>query len=443
MLKKILFFSLLVFFTLSILANVKNWHILLYLQIAIPLIFLLLAWLDREYALYFLLVEMVLGGAGRWLVYNYGLSIRVIILVFFFLVWWFRLRDKKDYFKKVKSDCWRRWAIILGVGFPLVFGFLMNFIYPKQLGFLLDDANGWLFYLILLPILEIINSREKLWRLIKVFLSSVSILALVVAIFYFLSLNDWFNIYFLQYWFLSKMNYGGKIGLMPDGVYRLFVSGSIFLPTALFILTALTGKKFVWPLTAANNKLKFILIIFLIYLALIASYTRGLWLGTLLALVFFLFWVPLKTKLKIILVTVLFLGFSKLLFLKSFDQGFIDVFLGRLTSVVDSSRDPVSVPQRLSQIRILGMQILEHPLMGAGFGFVIWGLFVLKILFGYLRILWFNFSLAPSDRVLALGSLAGLIAFLLAAGTSPFITSGFGVTQILLAVAVLVKLDTK
>ena len=55
MLKKILFFSLLVFFTLSILANVKNWHILLYLQIAIPLIFLLLAWLDREYALYFLL----------------------------------------------------------------------------------------------------------------------------------------------------------------------------------------------------------------------------------------------------------------------------------------------------------------------------------------------------------------------------------------------------
>jgi len=424
-----------------------------------------------ELGLYILVAEIVLGGAGgRWLEYPLGLSVRILFLVIFFIVWILKLQKRQVKFN-FKNKKLFYVILILSLGYPLFFGIFMHFLHPKNLAYLINDANGWVFYLIFLPMASIINTREKLWNLIKIYFVSILAIGVILTLIYFASALQILNIWVVQNFLLEKgLKMGGKVGIMPDDALRVFLGSSIFLPFGLFMVLSLKNK-----LIEAGQKMhslffqvwKILAILFL-YFSLIASYTRGIWIGSLLGLIFFLFWNDWKSRIKIFTGLVLLILMTQIIFQQVFHTSFFNTFLGRITSSVSIEKDPVSVGARISQIHILAKQILKHPFFGTGFGTVIadyrekvdapfsfelgyldmvlkfgivgfafWGLFILYLIFEALQILWFNFQINKSEKMLIVSLLTSVLVLLFVSGTSPFISAGFGILQILLLMIVI------
>lgn len=467
-------------FVLAIMANIFAWKIvLLPLTIVLTVSFFLLAFWRLDFALYAFAAEIVVGGAGgRWLSWG-PLSIRIIFFGILFALWGYHWWRGEINFHHLHGSKFTRPLLILALFFPIFWGGL-GWIYHWPGRYILADANGFAFYLLFFPLASTLGGRQKMYRLLLVYLGAISVTALILTVLYFLSASGVINIWFLKQLFLGRMFYGGKIGIMPDGAYRLFTGNGIFLVTGILTLAslALFGRKIFWPHVFGGRRHAALLLgaIFFAYLAIVASYTRGFWIGIIGALLFLSIWLSFKQRLKLVAGVVVLFLVSEMVFRILFGLSFFNFFGGRLATSVSVEKDPVSLGQRVSQVRVLGGAILRHPFWGTGFGtnfpeyrtqaevadpysfelgyldmvvkfgivgFAFWALVILLIFAKGLKILLFQFTLKTRDRALLVGLLAGLLALLIVGGTSPFLMSAFGIMHIVVTLYVLEVVDPK
>jgi len=464
-LTKFLIVILVLGFVAAILANIFTWQFLLLpLMLILVLCFLVLSWLRLDYALYSFIFELVLGGAGgRWLSLGNFLSIRIVFFTILILVWVYKIYRKKLSLKPIFKSKFAKPLIILALFFPILWG-ILGWIYGWPARYIIGDGNGFLFYILFFLLITVLPKAEKSRKLVKVYLVSIVLVGVISTALYFLAATEIVNIWFLKQLFLGRMFYGGKIGIMPDGAYRLFLGNGIFIQSGLLILTALLLGGYRLRKRGRNIILASILFV---HLALIASYTRGFWVAVLGALLFLTLWLSWKQRLKLLVGIVVLFIISEIVFRGLFGLSFFNFFFGRLATTVSVEKDPVSLGQRVSQIRVLGGAILRRPFWGTGFGtyfplyrtqelvadpysfelgyldmlvkfgivgFVFWGLVMIRIFFKGIKILLFKFDLDRRDRAIILGFLAGLVALLIVGGTSPFLMSSFGIAHIVLTI---------
>jgi len=472
-LNQILLGFLAVCFILAILANIFAW------QSAMPLLFILtilvfalLAWQRLDLALYVFLAEIVLGGAGgHWLFFGF-LSARVVFFGILFLVWFYRILRRKIDLKPIYKSKFSKPFLILALFFPIFWG-AIGWIHGWPGKYILSDANGFLFYFLFFILVTVLPKQNMARCLVKVYLISIAIAAGILSLLYFLAAFGVINIWFLKQLFLGRMLFGGKIGIMPDFALRLFTGNGIFVVIGILIFAsfALVKKK----LSKRARNLIFLAILFC-HLAIVASYTRGFWVGIIGALIFLFFFLTWKSRGKLLAGAAVLFLISEIIFQAFFSLSFFNFFFNRLATSISVERDPVSLGQRLSQARVLGGAILRQPFWGTGFGtyfpnyrtiqdvadpysfelgyldmtvkfgiigFAFWGLVILRIFAKGLKLLWFKFDLKRLDQALILGFLSGLVALLIIGGTSPFLMSGFGILHIVLAVYLLEMISAK
>ncbi len=467
-LNKILIAVLALGFVFAILANIFAWKFLILpLSIIVALVFLTLAYMRLDYALYVFIAELVLGGAGgRWLDFRGLISIRIVFFAILFLIWFFYIYKKRISLKPLLESKFTKPIIILSLFFPIFWG-LLGWIYGFPPNYILKDANGFLFYTIFFLLITVLPKYSQGLKLVKVYLASIIAASFVLTVLYFLSALDLVNIWFLKQLFLGRMFYGGKIGIMPDGAYRLFTGNGVFIQIGLLLLAS-----FILLRNHLNKNIRNLILISIlfVYLAIVASYTRGFWVGIIGALVFLVLWLNWKQRAKLIVGAIILFLISEIVFWGLFHLSFFNFFFNRLATSVSIEKDPVSVGERVSQVRVLGGAILRHPFWGTGFGtyfpiyrteaevadpysfelgyldmvvkfgiigFAFWGLVILGIFFKGLKLLWFKYDLSYKKKAVILGFLSGLIALLIVGGTSPFLMSAFGIAHIVLTIYIL------
>jgi len=466
-LSKILVIILVACFILVILANIFAWQsIMLPLAVFTVLVFSFLAWQRLDFALYVLLSELVLGGAGgRWLSVDF-FSIRIIFLGILFLIWLYRVLRKKIDLSPILKSKFSKPLLILALFFPIFWG-LIGWTQGWPGKYILSDANGFLFYGLFFILITVLPKRINARYLVKIYLISIAAAAGILTVLYFLAVFKVANIWFLKQLFLGRMFYGGKIGIMPDSALRLFTGNGIFVVIGILIFASLVLVK--KKLSRKTRNLILLAILFC-HLAIVASYTRGFWVGIIGAAIFLLFFLPWKSRGKLLAGAIALFIISEIIFQGFFELSFFNFFFNRLATSVSVQADPVSLGGRLSQVRVLGGAILRHPFWGIGFGayfsdyrtiqdvadpysfelgyldmtvkfgiigFAFWGLIILGIFAKGLKLLWFKFDLARGDRALILGFLSGLVSLLIVGGTSPFLMSAFGITHIILTIYIL------
>lgn len=491
-LNKVLILALGVGFILAILANFLAWNFLILpLSIITALVFFALAWRRLDYALYVFIAELVLGGAGgRWLDFKGPISIRVAFFIILILVWLFYIYRKKVSLAPLLESKFTKPLIVIFFFFPIFWG-LLGWIYDFPLEYILKDANGFLFYILFFILLTVLPKYSEGQKLIKVYLVSIVAVSFIFTILYFLAALDIINIWFLKQVFLGRMFYGGKIGIMPDGACRLFTGNGVFIQIGLLLLVSfilirghlgcrsdVVRERHPSRTTSLSKNVRNLILvsILFVYLAIVASYTRGFWVGIIGALLFLLFWLSWKQRFKLLVGAIVLFLISEIVFQGLFHLSFSNFFFNRLATSVSVEKDPVSVGARVSQVRVLGGSILRHPFWGTGFGtyfpvyrteaevadpysfelgyfdmlvkwgiigFAFWGLVILGIFFKGLKLLWFKFDLGKEQKALILGFLSGLVALLIVGGTSPFLMSAFGITHIVLTIYLLEIIDNE
>lgn len=227
-----------------------------------------------EIFLYIFVAECVFGGSGRWLVLG-GVSIRIALFGLCFILTLPYVLMK-----------WRELLRIPCIPITILFGVTvlgaacLGIKNGNATGFVWADVTSFLTLALLPGIMAVIDQREKFETLLKVMFVAAFFVALVTVIFHFglawmsgdmiNAANDGIN----------EKNLGGFALLGTYRIYRVYFRAQIFLQFAF-----LYGM---WKIQNVSQIYKKIVLYFaeaVIAFAIIASYTRGFWLGLLASMI--------------------------------------------------------------------------------------------------------------------------------------------------------------
>src|SRR3989338_6791015 len=135
----------------------------------------ILSWKNLEWGIYILFGELFFGSRGHLLEYNLGfvsLSLRLVIFAAVFVAWVASgsspLRGEVRWGWIPKSY----WLLLLVIGFGIINGYLRG----NSLGNIFNDANGYLYFLILPAVLSVIKTREQINNLLQILASAIVII---------------------------------------------------------------------------------------------------------------------------------------------------------------------------------------------------------------------------------------------------------------------------
>ncbi|KKP70316.1 hypothetical protein A2X44_01230 [candidate division CPR3 bacterium GWF2_35_18] len=292
-----------------------------------------------KFVLYVLVVELIIGGGGRYLVLPFSLSIRMVLIGLGIILWMCCLFRKQVKISNIKKEV-LFFSLFMGLFVPIM-GSIVGFLEGNNIRNIFADANGYVFYFYIIIFASIFNSKEDLKRLFYVFLGSILIWGIFSLMVFILSSVHILDIRHIGY-ILKKLGYGGIIGIMPNKIYRFFTEGSLFLQVGLAFIwgTYLFKKDFTFKKTSI-----FILGTFLSLLVITITYTRGFWLAVIAEVLAFITFINFKSKL-IFISTLLFLFFSSI-FISSyiFHFSLTDYYRNRLLSSIPANLDLLDVDQ--------------------------------------------------------------------------------------------------
>jgi O-antigen ligase len=335
----------------------------------------------------------------------------------------------------------------MGAGTFLFFGLLLGHAYGNLIDYIVGDARGFLFLAGALPLLFFATRRKAdLNFVVGCFLSIVAFFGAAKLFGYTLILAQIISVKQLYItlgeYIPQEINIWGHSSLII--VPRLFLTGDFWLMFALplFVSLALVTKSRRMRVTLYGA-------IGMLFVGLVSSQTRGLWLGALLALavVFWLSHLGNRLKIAIILPVLLLAVFS-------LSQDFLPSV--RETIVTSFDFKESSNLGRVGQFQPLMDMVRKHVILGNGFGSYardhpgpdprapwsyelqpmdflmkmgvvgcgLWGLFLVWLLHGLWRV--YKRAEDPTHRALAKGLLGGLWGMLFASATNPYFSSSPG-----------------
>jgi O-antigen ligase len=405
-------------------------------------------WFNRAmFGVFF--AELVLGGRGRIIEIRNTVPIRLAIGVFLvlaFLLGWFADGRASNFELKKSRACIM--GAVMGTATFLFFGLFLGHVYGNSPDYIVAEARGFLFLAGGLPLLFFaIRRKADVNFVVGCFLAVVAFFGVAKSFGYSLVLAGIMSPKqlgaMIEQYIPQELGSGNISRLIPAP--RLYMSGDFWMMFTLPLFVSLA-------LAAKTRRAKVLLYggIAVLFVGLVASETRGLWLAALLALAV-VFWLSsLGSKVKIAVV----LPFM-LLGVLALSQDFLPSVQERMKMSLDFTEDSSNLG-RISQFAPLMDMARKHIILGNGFGsyahdhpgvdvqapwsyelqpvsFLMkmgivgcaaWGLFVGWLLLDLWRI--YKRGGDPTHRVIAKGLLAGMLGLLFASATNPSFATSAG-----------------
>lgn len=414
-----------------------------------------------------LVIEIVMGGIGRL----FNLPIRHIVFALVSI-----LTIKFLYSKNIKID---KDAKTFGIGmFIYVFVWIIiGIVRGNGLKMAVGDTTN--FFAILYTYILIVfidNDDSMLHKVIDLFTNLTVILSavtLLVFVWSYIAQSLGVHSVLIIDTIESKLNYGVISGwLYNDKFARVYLPNGIYMQIALAILIqklilCLSEKSI--DLTSKDIKILFIKILIII-MGILASGTRGYWLGAFIVVMLTIFTLEDHNRSKYIKIVgiMCIVGIIFILLLPIKNQ-----ILGRIASIFDFNED-VSNNIRQIQVKHMMKQFVQNPIFGSGFGkeiiaytnetgrggldFEVYymelmyktgivGLSIfLYIISKYIIIKPYkmlSMNIKSKDKALLNGWLVGTISVLFISITNPYISGNYGLFILDMMVVIFVVLKSK
>lgn len=431
--------------------------------------FATLAILDFRLAVAVALIEMTCGGAsGRWTEFAGFISGRMALDA---IVLARAIATLVALFPTHRGRVLGRYglhALALALILPVVW-FAIGAANGHELRDVIGDGNGTAFYAFALVFIVLAQLRQGGWLRSCFFVACAANAVLTGALIAvtadgLVDLRPTMDRILTQ-----QLDMGGVVGIMPNGAYRLFLGSALYLQVGV-VLTAwrLLVTPRVWWLWALFT---------LLWIDILATYTRGIWLGSLVGLLLVLAFGASRWRRSLAVMV----GTASVFVVLATAGALVDFSLPdyvltrsatlapqELSSIPEASPDIAgreSNALRIEQARVLWGHIVDRPIVGFGFGaiaedyrygdsysyelsyldllfktgflgFVLFLSFHARMLFDGLRGRLGRLRVGPDvSRYECATVIAIVVSVMLTAGTNPFLLAAFGLLPVLICVA--------
>ncbi len=315
--------------------------------------------LHREWGLTIVFAEMMIGSFGRWIDVPLPiefLSIRMVIFSAFICAWIFTLRKKSWGFAN-KQSLKRRikpWMII-GI-ITAVYGVVRGLALKVPLPDVADDANQWLFFILLVPLAladpkRINRILEQLWPAASIALFIVSATLLYV----FTHDKDLGIAMAIYRW--TRDTLVAEVTVLTPSVVRVFLQSHVIILPVLWAL--LLSRRATVPSWLLRGVMLSIVLM---------SLSRSLVVGLVGAIVIAMMWY----RDRIVIVRNLFVGtiIALLMLITIVRFPLVSVGNGSIAQglIERTTLDDAASRSRWALLAPLGQAIARHPLLGSGLG---------------------------------------------------------------------------
>jgi len=343
---------------------------------------------DLRYALYVIIVELIIGSHGYIFFsefFNFELSIRIAMWLVVMIVWFIKyIISLKNYLQTPIKERKTHSISYFFAYFPaflllalfILIATVKGVVVSDDLSVWFNDFNSWLYFLILLPLIYIFrnnNIKDLIRDIISIFLASVTWMSIKTLILLFFFSHNLPIIEPLYAW--SRQYLLAEITVLPSGFYRIFFQSHIY--TLMLIVIGLFSLND-WKNITKKEAYILITIFALTLSSILLSLSRSLWVGLLLSLLVWFVYIIKKDKKKIV-----YYNLSKLLLISvsavflivaviniplpgysaNFNAG--RVFKDRAKIM---NNEEAAVSSRWSLLAPMSQEIIKSPIIGHGFG---------------------------------------------------------------------------
>jgi hypothetical protein len=349
---------------------------------------IILASKNLKYALYIIIIELIIGSHG-YIFFSeslgFNISIRMALWSVVMIIWFVKyIIFLKNYLQTPVKQRKKLSISSFFVYFPAYLVLTLFILIAAVKGLILSDNlkvwfgdfNAWLYFLILLPFIHVFkkNNYQKLIKdLTIIFLAGTTWLALKTLILLFFFSHNLAIIEPLYAW--SREYLLAEITALPSGFYRIFLQSHIY-NLMLFIIALFSFN----DLKKVNKKQYYLLItIFALSLAaILLSLSRSFWVGLVLALLIWFIYLfknykkkdyyQQLSKLLLIILGAVFLivaiiNIPMLGYKGDFNAG--KTFKERANL---KNSEEAAISSRWSLLAPMSQEILKSPIIGHGFG---------------------------------------------------------------------------
>jgi hypothetical protein len=218
---------------------------------------------------------VLLGAGGRWIDYGGGLTGRIFLdavvtlrAAWLTIVAW-RLGDRRVLGR------YGAHALAIAILLPAIW-IPLGLVDGNRRHDVLADGNAFLFFAFVLVVVTLVRAGHGAW-LRKLFFAACATSAAAYFVLIVVTTSGIVSLATVREWLSVRLSMGGVIGYMPNGDYRLFTAGSLFVQVGL----VLTAQR----LLVRPRDLRLWLLGTALTVDLVATYTRGLWLSALASVV--------------------------------------------------------------------------------------------------------------------------------------------------------------
>jgi carbohydrate binding protein with CBM4/9 domain len=237
--------------------------------------FLALALIDFRASVAVTIFELVLSGAGGHWIDHGSLTGRIFLIAVVTLrAAWLTVVDWRRGRRPVLGR-YGAHALAIAILVPAIW-MPLGLANGNLRSNVVADGNGFFFFAFVLVVVTLLRRGDGAW-LQRVFFAACAASAAAYFLLIVVTTSGLVSLDSVTEWLTVRLNMGGVIGYMPNGQYRLFTAGSLFLVVGLVLtaqqLLARPRSPLLWLLAG------------LLSVDLVATYTRGLWLAAFVAVV--------------------------------------------------------------------------------------------------------------------------------------------------------------
>lgn len=330
-----------------------------------------------EYGFWIVLAELFIGSFGYLFSYNLGsfnISVRLGIFMALFLAWLIHLLKSRQ-FEFKRSNLF--WPFVVLIGF-IVLGVLIGYLKHNVVKNIFFDVNGYLYFGLIFIAFTVINSWQRINRLMQVMLAAVAAMAFktLAALFYFAHTTDEDAVRLVYKWIRDTRV--GEITQFTQNFFRIFFQShiySLFVFLIVFMLLIMLSKQS-WD--KKNYRWLWVMAI-LSSLTLIISFSRSFWLALAITLILIFIYLLAKEKIGwpktfkiiglMILLAALEIGFITFLINVKLPGGQAgDTSAATLIRERITTTEEAAIGSRYDLLKPLAKKYLQSPIWGSGFG---------------------------------------------------------------------------